>query len=72
MEIIDVRLWCVEIDGRMKVIFLIMIDGEFVIYDICVIDGNEGLFVVMFSKCMLDGEFRDIVYLINLGICVKI
>lgn len=66
------RLCCVEIDGRMRVIVLIILDEEFVVYDICVIDGNNGLFVVMLSKCGVDGEFCDIVYLINFDICVKI
>lgn len=72
MEVIDVRLCCVNIEGCMRVIVLIILDGEFVVYDICVIDGNNGLFVVMLSKCILDGEFCDIVYLINLNICGKI
>lgn len=42
MEITDVRLRRVETDGRMKAISSITIDGEFVIHDIRVIDGNEG------------------------------
>lgn len=44
-----------------------MLDYEFVVYDICVIDGNNGFFVVMLSKCIFDGEFCDIVYFINLS-----
>ena len=34
----------VETDGRMKAIASITIDDEFVVHDIRVIDGNEGLF----------------------------
>lgn len=49
----------------MKVFVFIMLDEVFVIYDLCVIEGNLGFFVVMLSKCILDGEFCDIVYFIN-------
>ncbi len=58
MEITDVRLRRVETDGRMKAISSITIDGEFVIHDIRVIDGNEGLFVAMPSKRTPDGELE--------------
>ncbi|EGP9696886.1 septation protein spoVG, partial [Listeria monocytogenes] len=47
-------------------------DGEFVIHDIRVIDGNEGLFVAMPSKRTPDGEFRDIAHPINSGTRAKI
>ncbi|EAF2194480.1 septation protein SpoVG [Listeria monocytogenes] len=72
MEITDVRLRRVETDGRMKAISSITIDGEFVIHDIRVIDGNEGLFVAMPSKRTPDGEFRDIAHPINSGTRAKI
>ncbi|PCZ52941.1 septation protein spoVG [Listeria monocytogenes] len=68
----DVRLRRVETDGRMKAISSITIDGEFVIHDIRVIDGNEGLFVAMPSKRTPDGEFRDIAHPINSGTRAKI
>ncbi|WP_253253267.1 septation regulator SpoVG [Listeria monocytogenes] len=66
------RLRRVETDGRMKAISSITIDGEFVIHDIRVIDGNEGLFVAMPSKRTPDGEFRDIAHPINSGTRAKI
>ncbi|EAF8279727.1 septation protein SpoVG [Listeria monocytogenes] len=72
MEITDVRLRRVETDGRMKAISSITIDGEFVIHDIRVIDGNEGLFVAMPSKRTPDGEFRDIAHPINSDTRAKI
>ncbi|WP_141042126.1 septation regulator SpoVG, partial [Listeria monocytogenes] len=68
----DVRLRRVETDGRMKAISSITFDGEFVIHDIRVIDGNEGLFVAMPSKRTPDGEFRDIAHPINSGTRAKI
>ncbi|KHD85022.1 septation regulator SpoVG [Heyndrickxia ginsengihumi] len=65
MEVTDVRLRRVHTDGRMRAIASITIDNEFVIHDIRVIDGNNGLFVAMPSKRTPDGEFRDIAHPIN-------
>lgn len=65
MEVTDVRLRRVQTDGRMRAIASITLDNEFVVHDIRVIDGNEGLFVAMPSKRTPDGEFRDIAHPIN-------
>jgi len=62
MEVTDVRLRRVNTDGRMRAIASITIDHEFVIHDIRVIDGNNGMFVAMPSKRTPDGEFRDIAH----------
>ena len=47
MEVTDVRLRRVNTDGRMRAIASITLDHEFVVHDIRVIDGNNGLFVAM-------------------------
>ncbi|TCS80167.1 septation regulator SpoVG [Tepidibacillus fermentans] len=65
MEITDVRLRRVNTEGRMRAIASITIDNEFVVHDIRVIDGNNGLFVAMPSKRTPDGEFRDIAHPIS-------
>lgn len=65
MEITDVRLRRVNTEGRMKAIASITIDNEFVVHDIRVIDGNNGMFVAMPSKRTPDGEFRDIAHPIS-------
>jgi stage V sporulation protein G len=49
----------------MRAIASITLDHEFVVHDIRVIDGNNGLFVAMPSKRTPDGEFRDIAHPIN-------
>ena len=51
----------------MKAIASITIDNEFVVHDIRVIDGNNGMFVAMPSKRTPDGEFRDIAHPISSG-----
>lgn len=65
MEITDVRLRRVNGEGRMKAIASITIDNEFVVHDIRVIDGNNGMFVAMPSKRTPDGIFRDIAHPIS-------
>ncbi|MDF2715027.1 MAG: septation protein spoVG [Paenibacillus sp.] len=65
MQITDVRLRRVNSEGRMKAIASITIDNEFVVHDIRVIDGNNGMFVAMPSKRTPDGEFRDIAHPIS-------
>lgn len=66
MKITDVRLRKTESeDNRMKALVSITFDDAFVIHDIRVIEGNNGLFVAMPSKRTPDGEFRDIAHPIN-------
>ncbi|MCP8618170.1 septation regulator SpoVG [Salirhabdus salicampi] len=72
MEVTDVRLRRVNTDGRMRAIASITLDQEFVVHDIRVIDGNNGLFVAMPSKRTPDGEFRDIAHPINSDTRAKI
>ena len=60
MQITDVRIRKVKNEGKMKAIASITIDQEFVVHDIKVIDGENGLFIAMPSRKMSDGEFRDI------------
>lgn len=65
MQITDVRVRKVEKEGKMKAIVSITIDGEFVVHDIKVIDGEKGLFIAMPSRKAADGEYRDIAHPIN-------
>lgn len=66
MKITDVRLRKVNNqDTRMKALVSITFEDSFVIHDLRVIEGNNGLFVAMPSKRTPDGEFRDIAHPIN-------
>lgn len=66
MQITDVRLRKVNNqDTRMKALVSITFEDSFVIHDLRVIEGNNGLFVAMPSKRTPDGEFRDIAHPIN-------
>lgn len=65
MEITDVRLRRVSTEGKMRAIASITINEAFVVHDVRIIDGNNGMFVAMPSKRTADGEFRDIAHPIN-------
>ncbi|MCD8241286.1 MAG: septation regulator SpoVG [Lachnospiraceae bacterium] len=65
MNITDVRIRKVTKEGKMRAVVSITIDGEFVIHDIKVIEGEKGLFIAMPSRRSADGEYRDIAHPIN-------
>ena len=65
MKITDVRIRKVAKDGKMKAVVSITLDGEFVVHDIKVIEGEKGLFIAMPSRKASDGEYRDIAHPIN-------
>src|SRR5699024_11450648 len=66
MKITDVRLRKVNNqDTRMKALVSVTFDESFVVHDLRVIDGNNGLFVAMPSKRTPDGEVRAIAHPIN-------
>jgi stage V sporulation protein G len=61
----DVRVRKVLAEGKMKAIVSVTLDDSFVIHDVKVVEGQNGLFVAMPSRKTPDGEFRDIAHPIN-------
>lgn len=62
MNITDIRVRRIANEGKMKAVVSVTIDGEFVVHDINVIDGDKGLFVAMPSRKASDGEYKDIAH----------
>lgn len=62
MNITDIRVRRIANEGKMKAVVSVTIDGEFVVHDIKVIDGDKGLFVAMPSRKASDGEYKDIAH----------
>lgn len=62
MNITDVRLRKVGEEGKLKAIASVTFDDEFVVHDIKVIDGQNGLFIAMPSRKIGNGEFRDVAH----------
>ncbi|HEY3388809.1 MAG TPA: septation regulator SpoVG [Prolixibacteraceae bacterium] len=65
MQITDVRIRKVNAEGKMKAVVSVTFYNEFVVHDIKVIEGQEGLFIAMPSRKTPDGEFKDIAHPIN-------
>jgi stage V sporulation protein G len=64
MEITQVRVFLVN-EEKLKAFVSIIFDECFVVSDIKIIDGNNGLFVSMPSKRRKNGTFRDIAHPLN-------
>lgn len=62
MNITDVRVRKIDKEGKMKAIASITIEGEFVVHDIKVLEGQRGLFIAMPSRKAADGEYRDVAH----------
>jgi stage V sporulation protein G len=62
MKITDVRVRKINDEGKMKAVVSITFDDEFVVHDIKIIDGQNGLFIAMPSRKMGEGDFRDIAH----------
>ncbi|MCR6545347.1 septation regulator SpoVG [Dehalobacterium formicoaceticum] len=65
MDVTDVRIRKTLSEGKMKAIVSVTIDDAFVIHDVKVVDGQNGLFVAMPSRKTPAGEFRDIAHPIS-------
>ncbi|MCD5415114.1 MAG: septation regulator SpoVG [Clostridiales bacterium] len=65
MKVTDVRVRKVVTEGKMKAMVSVTFDDEFVVHDIKIIEGQNGLFIAMPSRKMNEGDFRDIAHPIN-------
>jgi len=66
MKISDVRIRLVnKEDNKLKAVASITIEDSFVVHDIKVISGNDGVFIAMPSRKTNDGEYKDIAHPLN-------
>lgn len=64
MRITEVKVFAVS-EERLKAYVSITLDDVFVVRDLKIIQGTNGLFVAMPSKKRKDGQFRDIAHPLN-------
>ena len=64
MEVTEVKVFPVK-EERLKAYVTITLDDCFVVRDLKIIDGNNGLFVAMPSKKRKDGTFKDTAHPLN-------
>lgn len=65
MKITDVIVRKLYPDGKMRGIVSVTFDDVFVIHDIKVIQGQNGMFIAMPSRKTPDGAFKDICHPID-------
>ena len=65
LKITDIRIRKITAEGKLKAVASVTFDEVFVVHDIKVIDGLNGLFVAMPSRKSPDGEFRDVAHPIS-------
>lgn len=64
MKITEVKVFPVN-EERLKAYVTLTLDDCFVVRDLKIIKGNDGLFVAMPSKKRKDGQFKDIAHPLN-------
>jgi len=64
MEITDVSIFKVE-GERLKGYATVIFDNVFIVRDLKIISGNNGLFVAMPNKKAKNGTYRDIAHPLN-------
>ena len=65
MRVTDIRIRKMLQEGKMKAIVSVTLDDAFVVHDMKVVEGQNGLFVAMPSRKMADGAFRDVAHPIS-------
>ena len=62
MNITDVIVRKISNAGRLRAIVSIILDGDFAIHELKIIEGKERLFIAMPSRLDNSGVFRDITH----------
>lgn len=65
MNVTDVRIRKLRDEGKMKAVVSVTFDDAFVVHDIKIIEGQNGLFVAMPSRKVGESDYRDIAHPIN-------
>jgi len=65
MQLTEVKVFPVNDDEKLKAYATIVFDDCFVVRDLKIIHGNNGLFVAMPSKKKKDGTYRDTAHPLN-------
>jgi len=65
MNITDIRIRKSHAPGKMRAIVSVTFDDMFVVHDMKIIEGQNGLFIAMPSKKTPSGEYKDVAHPIN-------
>ncbi len=65
MQITELRIRKVNNDGKLRAYVTITFDNCFVVHNVKIIEGQEGLFVAMPSRKTASGDYKDIAHPID-------
>ncbi len=65
MDITDIRVRNVDMEGKLKAYVTVTFDDAFVVHNVKVIKGEEGVFIAMPSRKTKRGEYKDVAHPIN-------
>ena len=65
MEITDIRVRKVTAEGKLKAYVTVTFDDSFVVHNVKVIEGENGVFIAMPSRKTKNGEYKDVAHPIN-------
>ena len=65
MQITELRIRKVENEGKLRAYVTVTFDNCFVVHNVKIIEGQNGLFIAMPSRKTATGDYRDIAHPIN-------
>jgi stage V sporulation protein G len=65
MDITDIRIRKVNADGKLKAYVTVTFDDSFVVHNVKIIAGENGVFIAMPSRKTKSGEYKDVAHPIN-------
>ena len=65
MKITEVRIRKLSVEGKLRAYATVTFDNCFVVHNIKIIDGKEGLFIAMPSRKTAEGTYMDVAHPIS-------
>ncbi|PIE04048.1 MAG: transcriptional regulator [Spirochaetales bacterium] len=65
MDITDIRIRKVGADGKLRAYVTITFDDLFVVHNLKIIEGDNGVFIAMPSRRTKNGEYKDVAHPIS-------
>lgn len=65
MQITELRIRKVEDEGKLRAYVTVTFDNCFVVHNVKIIEGQNGLFIAMPSRKTADGEYKDVAHPIS-------
>ena len=65
MQITELRIRKVEDEGKLRAYVTVTFDNCFVVHNVKIIEGHNGLFIAMPSRKAANGEYKDVAHPIS-------